>query len=230
MPIARLKRDTRSCHPTRDADIIPCDCGQVRSGAKLWKCRKRHSLHHPPACPASSPARSKPSIRFAGPLPRRISCWGCVRHRVVTTTGKSLLLVINDAAGGRPDRCSHLPCQRQPTLRGTNWLCADLCQRQAIRCSNCLVVDANNVPLETLDGEGIEAKSLRLFNRNATASPPAADSGSRKAAAAAFSVSRPRSVRNRLQLLHPFLHLERVVIRSAVRDGLLPADNSAKAP
>ena len=70
------------------------------------------------------------------------------------------------------------------------WLWADLCQKQAIRCNNCLVVDANGVPLETLDGEGVEAKSHRLFKLSATTPSTAADSGSSKATAAAVSTAK----------------------------------------
>ena len=69
------------------------------------------------------------------------------------------------------------------------WLWADLCQKQAIRCNNCLVVDANGVPLETLDGEGVEAKNHRLFKLSATTPSTAADSGSSKAAAAFAAAS-----------------------------------------
>ncbi|MEE3371138.1 MAG: hypothetical protein VX346_17530 [Planctomycetota bacterium] len=69
------------------------------------------------------------------------------------------------------------------------WLWVDLCQQQSIRCSNCLVVDANGVPLETLDGEGVEAGSYWLFNLNTTAPTPSAGVTPGGTAAATFAAA-----------------------------------------
>ena len=74
------------------------------------------------------------------------------------------------------------------------WLWADLCQKRGIRCSNCLVVDGNGAPRETLDGKGVEAKSHPLFNIKTRVTAPATKSvrdaaaaTKRNAAAAATS-------------------------------------------
>ena len=69
------------------------------------------------------------------------------------------------------------------------WLWADLCQQRSIRCSNCLVVDSHGALLETLDGEGIEAKGHPLFSLNTTVDAPTAASTSGAAAAMGFTAA-----------------------------------------